>query len=387
MESFALFLTSLCAASPAYRQLQGQKRRCPLHGLFIHLADGRRHKSRGCATTDLSSSCRFPHRFKVQTSCFGVLVVHHILISSPVLIAVPLSSTGALVTDLAPSAIAIGSYFCVADVILISQCLYYNTLNARRRKRQASSTLQHHEGGSASSEEEPLLARRRSASSMNGGLPGSQRQHSVRRDSTGLDPLRRIVTGEDATPQRSAWVTNTLSLVFVYVLGIAAWFISRQVIGVDQGPSDPAATEPEQPVDKPVVAVGMVLGYTSALCYLCARIPQIIKNWREKSTEGMFKSTTYQSCAQATWACQTLTTHHHRLGLALLFFLLSLTGNLTYGLSLFAYSQEGAYLVKALPWLLGSLGTIVEDSVIFVQFKLYSAKPQAKVDSESAIEG
>lgn len=68
------------------------------------------------------------------------------------------------------------------------------------------------------------------------------------------------------------------------------------------------------------------------------------------------------------------------IGLALLFFLLSLTGNLTYGASLFAYSQEGSYLLKALPWLLGSLGTIVEDSIIFVQFKLYSAKPQAKAN-------
>jgi hypothetical protein len=36
--------------------------------------------------------------------------------------------------------------------------------------------------------------------------------------------------------------------------------------------------------------------------------------------------------------------------------MLSLTGN----------------LLNALPWLLGSLGTIVEDCVIFVQFRMYS---------------
>lgn len=65
-------------------------------------------------------------------------------------------------------------------------------------------------------------------------------------------------------------------------------------------------------------------------------------------------------------------------GLALLFFLLSLTGNLTYGASVLAYSQEGAYLLRVLPWLLGSLGTIVEDSVIFVQFQLYKPKKEAK---------
>lgn len=52
--------------------------------------------------------------------------------------------------------------------------------------------------------------------------------------------------------------------------------------------------------------------------------------------------------------------------------MLSLTGNLTYGISLVSYSQDRDYLLNALPWLLGSLGTIVEDCVIFVQFRLYS---------------
>ncbi|KAL2158455.1 hypothetical protein VTH06DRAFT_4503 [Thermothelomyces fergusii] len=102
--------------------------------------------------------------------------------------------------------------------------------------------------------------------------------------------------------------------------------------------------------EEPVAVVGMVLGYASALCYLCARIPQIIKNYREKSCEG----------------------------LALLFFMLSLTGNFTYGASVISYSQERDYVVRALPWLLGSLGTMVEDSIIFVQFRIYSPKRQRK---------
>lgn len=82
-----------------------------------------------------------------------------------------------------------------------------------------------------------------------------------------------------------------------------------------------------------------------------ARIPQIIKNYRQKSCEG----------------------------LALLFFLLSLSGNSAYGASLVAYSQDKAYLIRALPWLLGSLGTVIEDSIIFVQFRLYRHKKEPKV--------
>ena len=63
----------------------------------------------------------------------------------------------------------------------------------------------------------------------------------------------------------------------------------------------------------------------------------------------------------------------------MLFFLLSMTGNFTYGASLVAYSQERDYLVKALPWLLGSLGTIIEDAVIFAQFRIYAVKPVPKL--------
>lgn len=51
--------------------------------------------------------------------------------------------------------------------------------------------------------------------------------------------------------------------------------------------------------------------------------------------------------------------------------MLSLTGNGTYGISLLTYSQDPKYLVNSIPWLLGSVGTMVEDSIIFLQFHLY----------------
>lgn len=68
----------------------------------------------------------------------------------------------------------------------------------------------------------------------------------------------------------------------------------------------------------------------------------------------------------------------------MLFFLLSLTGNFTYGASLVAYSQDRKYLLRALPWLLGSLGTIVEDLVIFFQFRLYAPKRNVNKPSRSS---
>ncbi|ERS99560.1 hypothetical protein HMPREF1624_04765 [Sporothrix schenckii ATCC 58251] len=268
--------------------------------------------------------------------------------------------SGALWTGLAPTAVALAFYFCIADIVLITQCLYYNTKSARRDRllRQGRTRRR----SSSTADDSPLLARRRSSSI---GLPGSHRRHSIRRSESSLDPLRRIITGEDETPDSNPWLHNTLSLVAVWIVGALGYFVSYRMGAwdatdpVDGGGGNAANPAPSKE-DDVYAKIGLALGYCSAVFYLCARIPQILKNYREKSCEG----------------------------LALLFFLLSLTGNFTYGASLVAYSQDGKYLLNALPWLLGSLGTIVEDVIIFFQFRLYSPKRNAiKPTAGSSVNG
>lgn len=60
-------------------------------------------------------------------------------------------------------------------------------------------------------------------------------------------------------------------------------------------------------------------------------------------------------------------------GLSLLFFILSLMGNATYGAGILCHSTEKQYFMTNLPWLIGSLGTMVEDATIFAQFHIYSS--------------
>jgi hypothetical protein len=76
-----------------------------------------------------------------------------------------------------------------------------------------------------------------------------------------------------------------------------------------------------------------------------------------------------------------------------LFFILSLLGNLTYGAGvsdvisassvgrgltackqILCHSTEKDYFLTNLPWLIGSLGTMVEDVVIFIQFRIYAVQ-------------
>ncbi|EFY93064.1 vacuolar membrane PQ loop repeat protein [Metarhizium acridum CQMa 102] len=244
-------------------------------------------------------------------------------------------SLGALFTKLAPSAIALAVYFCFLDAILIAQTGYYKAKAAQQRAAAHRALQDRAYLSAAASEDSPLLGRRRRSST---DLPGSLIRHDTHRESA-LEPIRKVVTGQDETVERRPWLNNLLGLAAIYVIGFAGWFISYKA-GIwdgDNGIPDGGVSDPSTEDDF------KARNWCDAKRIESARLPQIFKNYQEKSCEG----------------------------LSLLFFLLSITGNLTYGLSLISYSQNKDYLLNTLPWLLGSLGTMVEDSTIFVQFRIY----------------
>ena len=183
-----------------------------------------------------------------------------------------------------PTVIALAIYFCFADLILISQCVYYNTKNSRRERKSSTRSTE--------SVEAPLLGRR---DSSNIGLPGSHRRESMASRKRRASSLPAIPDVEEGM---SEWVKNTASIVGVCLVGAAGWAIAWKTgVWVPQPTHGDAGESSESPLG------AQILGYASAVCYLGARIPQIIKNQRERSCEG----------------------------LSLLFFMLSLLGNATYG--------------------------------------------------------
>lgn len=204
---------------------------------------------------------------------------------------------GALFTNLAPTAIALAVYFCIADLVLIAQCTYYNTLNARRRQRQAQQHTNSHggahkqssstapEGIAVADEESPLLpsssSRRQSAVSDSVGNsepphhPHHHHNHHRRRHSSrpSEDTLTRILTGEDPAGRSRGrqWLNNALSLAAVYLVGAAGWFVSWRMGAWEANPGLP---DPGDALE-PTAVVGMVLGYLSALLYLWYVLPFI----------------------------------------------------------------------------------------------------------------
>lgn len=164
--------------------------------------------------------------------------------------------TGAIWADLVPTVIALAIYFCIADFVLISQCLYYNYVNAQRAKRHPSlqSTV-------SDSENSPLLARRRSSDTI--GLPGSHRRRSsamsqdYRRDS-----LSKILE-EDEGNEGNAWMRNMLSIIGVIGVGVAGWVLAWQ-----SGVWKPTPEEHAPQVTSNTPLGAQILGYFSAVCYL-----------------------------------------------------------------------------------------------------------------------
>jgi hypothetical protein len=172
--------------------------------------------------------------------------------------------------------IALAVYFCFADFVLISQCLYYNRLTAQQARRGSLATG----ANDANDPTQPLL----SPTADNLGLPGSHRRSSAsasqRRASSLRSPLPVLLEEESAT---SEFLSNAFAIIGVITVGVVGWVIAWQ-----SGVWRPTPVQNQLVVSDTTTksAVAAAFGYFSAVAYLGARIPQIVKNYRDKSCQG-----------------------------------------------------------------------------------------------------
>jgi hypothetical protein len=189
-------------------------------------------------------------------------------------------------------------------------------------------------------------------------------------DWSNLSPVVPLVPEATAIPppaptklQTVLW--NALAVLMVCAAGVLGWFLSlRRSSIADHPPGKPAQDLIEFHL------LGQIFGYLSAALYILSRVPQLVLNWRRKSTDG----------------------------LSMLFFLFACLGNVTYVLSIFSYDPkcrnnecepgEAAqiywkYILVNLSWLAGSLLTLFLDLGVFLQYFLYSeAETMANVAVE-----
>ena len=123
---------------------------------------------------------------------------------------------------------------------------------------------------------------------------------------------------------------NSSAVMAVVISGILGFYLSNLY-----RPSPPRDKNPDKfPLE--ISFLGQIFGWGCAVLYLGSRIPQVIKNFRRQSTDG----------------------------LSILFFLFACLGNITYVLSIISLSLEPRYLFVNLSWLAGSAGTLMLDALV-----------------------
>jgi uncharacterized protein with PQ loop repeat len=88
---------------------------------------------------------------------------------------------------------------------------------------------------------------------------------------------------------------------------------------------------------------GSLIGWISGLVYSSSRVFQIIKNFIRKRTDG----------------------------LSIQFFISAWLGNSTYAVSIFLKDSNWGYIWMQFPWLVGSMGPLILDFIVLLQFFLY----------------
>ena len=123
---------------------------------------------------------------------------------------------GSVYGRLLPTVLAIAAYFCLADVLLIGQCLYYRWLKPRRGE---------HLGLASASDnaDQPLLHRKDSDI----GLPRSRRQSPASEATRNLDFAGATLPAFQKDERNSKnWVWSIISILSVSLVGAIGWTLA-----------------------------------------------------------------------------------------------------------------------------------------------------------------
>lgn len=156
--------------------------------------------------------------------------------------------------------INLAAYYCLCDLVLIWQWWYYG----KYYSDGAPISVRENEEATNASENTPLLSN--SASTAQGRIVNTF--HEI---------TQRVKTFFDAlTPTQFATLKYSVTLGFVLVTGVIAWFSANE--------SDFSGDALYLLKKKKVVLRwdAQVLGWLSALLYIVSRVPQIFKNRHTK---------------------------------------------------------------------------------------------------------
>ena len=361
---------------------------------------------------------------------------------------------GAILQKVLPTMIILAIYYTLADIILLGQCLWYRrrSKGIEVLKRGEQSEI---DEGAVQDDEAPTETTRlirndslRPSATLFPQISDADRparhsfSSSIRShlsnsggvDATHLSPATPFKPPREptATPPAaetlkprsnfSGFLFNSSALILVCAVGVLGWWLtargplshhtssgrdlededelwpaisfslSFKPFKLKQNPRISSTTATDSSSAVYFDPWGQAFGYLCAILYLGSRVPQLLLNYRRKSTEGV----------------------------SLLFFLFACMGNLTYVLSIFAYEPScarlegfgasfdgrqsakspsaimrgvgdcrksewtadyGRYILVNLSWIIGSAGTLFLDMGVFAQFWWYQGNQAPSSES------
>lgn len=266
-------------------------------------------------------------------------------------------------------------YYTLADLVLLVQCFYYRgfTLEDEVREQQrepteSTSLLSPQNSNGSHSQNTPNIlfppeSRRSSSPSFRERLSSLDGTHLSPATPLHKDRDESLLSGKASGSNRSIAQSiffNLTAICVVCAAGVLGWYLSD--IGSRE---ENRAIQDDSNADSTLNfnVLGQVFGYICATLYLGSRIPQLLLNYRRKSTDGV----------------------------SMLFFIFACLGNLTYVLSILLYeplcmqlkrecrmgeahAMYARYFLVNLSWLLGSFGTLLLDLGVFVQYFMYKKR-------------
>ncbi|KAI9220403.1 hypothetical protein BC828DRAFT_383652 [Blastocladiella britannica] len=226
-----------------------------------------------------------------------------------------------------------GLYFLATDVFLVGQLVYYARVY-------------------------PKLVERR------------ERRHPYRAVSGGeRRPLLTNVDDDDTGTLSSEVPVPVVQSYNAVILTAAAAVVTAAAVASTSTPPPlthlllpviaiPPLCNASPSLPPPIVATGSVLAWASGLLYFFSRVPQIREHQRSRSVAGISIS----------------------------MFAITITANLMYGASVLLRIDElsaAKFWASTFPYVLGSVGTLVSDFVIFGQYVMYRGNHD---DEEEAVE-
>ncbi|TIA87962.1 hypothetical protein E3P81_03725 [Wallemia ichthyophaga] len=236
-----------------------------------------------------------------------------------------LNLLGCIYTNQLPFQVALSLWFILVDLALTGQYLQYRNYQDDRGR----STTR-------------MITHRQTVSLSINRV--SDRSASVKPPVT----LKRSRRSQTHSVRRAE---NSRSRTFVSLVALGL------TVGVGAAPTLPLPSISAKGLvsDDLAIIIGKLSSWACVTFYLSSRMPQIYYNYQRKSVEG----------------------------LSVFLFLFALLGNSFYTMSILSsprfqqsHPQAMKYLLESLPFLIGSVGTIVFDVIILLQVQMYKDKPQ-----------